>query len=142
MSKKLKTIIAAAAVVAVPLMGAPAAMAAGIGIKSGVTSCPNDGNPGGGQRCTTIGNGVLSVRGKGSGNFYTVNYYRKSGGSLTARNGVERGGVNTWAPYVNMSTTPFHYQDDFSLSTNCSSVTGKLNTSSGDTYPTPPLPAC
>jgi hypothetical protein len=142
MSKSVKCVIAAMAVVAVPLIGAPTAMAVGTGIQAGVTECPSDGNPGGGQRCTAIGNGVLSVRGIGNGSYYTVNYYRKSGGSLTARNGVERGGTNHWAGFRNMSTTPFHYENSWTLSANCSPVTGKLNTSGGDTYPTPPLPAC
>ncbi|MGW9376885.1 hypothetical protein ACWHAO_02270 [Streptomyces albidoflavus] len=105
-----------------------------------VTSCPRDGDPGGGQRCTTIGNGVLTVR--GSSTYITVNYYRKSGGSLTARNGMERNGSNTWASYRNMNNTPFHYTNSFSLSSSCKSVIGKLNTSAGDTYPTPAYPPC
>jgi lipid-binding SYLF domain-containing protein len=123
-------------------MGAPAAMADDVGVLIGVTSCPSDGNPGGGQRCTTIGNGVLSVRGNSGNSYYTVNYYRSGGGSLTARNGVERSGTNTWAGYRNMSNTPFHYENSFTLGASCSSVIGKLNTTSGDTYPTPPLPRC
>ncbi len=62
--------------------------------------------------------------------------------SLTARNGIERSGTNHWAAYRNKGTVPFHYENSWTLSASCNAVTGKLNTSGGDTYPTPPLPAC
>lgn len=142
MSKAFKSVVAAIAVAAVPVIGAPAAMASDFSITAGVTTCPRDGNPGGGQRCTSIGNGALSVRGGSDNSYYTVNYYRHDGGSLTARNGVERNRTNRWASFRNMNKVPFHYEDSFSLGASCSSVTGKLNTSGGDTYPTPPLPRC
>ncbi|MGW9499015.1 hypothetical protein ACWG5P_32470 [Streptomyces prasinus] len=142
MSKRIRNFIAVASAIAVPLMAAPMASADGeIITPAGVTSCPSDGNPGGGQRCTKIGNGILSVR-KAGNTYFTTNYYRQDGGALTARNGVERSGTNHWAAFRNMGTVPFHYDNSWTLSASCSAVTGKLNTSGGDTYPTPPLPAC
>ncbi|MFE1962969.1 hypothetical protein [Streptomyces sp. NPDC059479] len=39
-------------------------------------------------------------------------------------------------------TNPMHYEDSWTHSPSCNPITGKLNTSGGDTYPTPPLPRC
>lgn len=141
MGKALKRVVAAVALTAVPLMGAPAAMAVDVTIKAGPTECPRNGNPGGGQRCTVLDNGVLTVRNGGDRSFYTVNYYRTGGGSLTARNGVERSGNNTWAAFRNMSSTPFHYENSFSLGVNCAPVRGLIQPSGGSSSPTPPVPA-
>jgi hypothetical protein len=133
MRKEIRNAVIVGLAVTFPLITAAPAMA------TGVTSCPSDGNPGGGQRCTTLSNGVLSVR--GSSTYAAVNYYRKSGGSLTGRIGWERNGANTWDSYQDMSAAPFHYFKQWSTSKSCSPLVGKLN-AGGSTYATPPLPSC
>ncbi|MFB8082509.1 hypothetical protein [Streptomyces sp. NPDC056013] len=55
-----------------------------------------------------MSNGVLSAYSNGTGSLIMVNYYRKSGGSLTARLGYERNGTNNWWTYQNMSTARLH----------------------------------
>ncbi|WP_328884722.1 hypothetical protein [Streptomyces sp. NBC_00299] len=121
-----------------PLSIATAAPAAA----AGATSCPSDGYISRWDRCTTISNGVLSVRTVSAGNYITVNYYRGSGGSLSAKLGYERSGNSTYSGYINMSNTPFHYERNWSVSANCSAVYGKLLTSGGTLYVTPAADPC
>ncbi|MFI9617082.1 hypothetical protein ACIHCM_36410 [Streptomyces sp. NPDC052023] len=77
-----------------------------------------------------------------SGNWARVNYYRESGGSLTAKLGYERSGTNVWSASINMSNTPFHYERSWSPSASCAVIYGKLLTSGGTTYVTPPADPC
>lgn len=135
MRRGIRNAIVVSMTAMIPLVSAAPAMAAG------VTKCPSGGNPGGGQRCTTLSNGVLSVSGLGNGTFVRVVYYRKSGGSLTGRVGWERNGRNTWDAYRNMRTVPFHYEEQWGTSKSCNAYIGKLN-AGGSTYTTPPLPQC
>ncbi|OKJ52379.1 hypothetical protein AMK27_31775 [Streptomyces sp. CB02009] len=88
-----------------------------------------------------MSNGVLSTY-AATGSYVMVNYYRASGGSLTARLGHERNGTNSWWAYENMSTVPRHYSQQRSLTASCSVIIGKLYTSSGATYATPPVDPC
>ncbi|WP_158712252.1 hypothetical protein [Streptomyces sp. NRRL F-5135] len=135
MHKGILNAIAVGMINAMPLITAAPAMA------DGVTTCPANGNPGGGQRCSTITNGTLSVAGKSDGSYVHVNYYRKSGGSLSGRVGWERNGSTTWSAKINMSNTPFHYSEQWGSSRSCNPFIGKLN-AGGGTYVTPPLPQC
>ncbi|WP_395361947.1 hypothetical protein ACHGLA_19935 [Streptomyces sp. YH02] len=89
-----------------------------------------------------MSNGVLSAYSNGTGSLIMVNYYRKSGGSLTARLGYERNGTNNWWGYQNMSTVPLHYSQQKGLTAGCSVIFGKLYTSDGSTYATPPVDPC
>jgi hypothetical protein len=120
----------------VSLVAAPSASAAG------PTTCPSDGYITKGDRCTTLSNGVLSVRTVSAGNYAAVNYYRKDGGSLSAKLGYERSGSTTYSSYINMSTTPFHYERSWSYSASCAVVYGKLLTSGGTLYITPAADPC
>lgn len=134
MGTRMRAAVTAAAVIGALTAGiSPAA--------AGVTECPRGGNPGGGQRCTTLSNGVLTVAGTGDGKSVEVDYYRKNGGALTGRVGWERSGRNTWGSWKNMNTTPFHYWEQWATSASCSPFIGKLQ-AGGDTYATPPLPRC
>ncbi|MFE2943359.1 hypothetical protein ACFXKG_30545 [Streptomyces sp. NPDC059255] len=134
MRKEIRNAIVVGIAVVMPLIAAGPAMA-------NVTSCPSNGNPGGGQRCTTLSNGVLAVSGVSDGTYVNVNYYRASGGSLTGRLGWERNGTTTWAANRNMSTVPLHYSNQWGPNASCNPIIGKLN-ASGSVYVTPPLPQC
>ncbi len=116
----------------------PASAAANV---SGPDS-PRNGNPGGGQRCTTLSNGVLIVRSTGSGKDVSVEYFRERGGALAARLGWERNGSNTWEGWRNMNAAPLYYSQQWGTAKSCSPFIGKLNTKGGDTFSTPPLPQC
>lgn len=67
---------------------------------AGPTSCPRDGYITRGDRCTSLSNGVLSVQTVSAGNYVAVNYYRSSGGSLSAKLGYERSGSTTYSSYI------------------------------------------
>ncbi|GGX24614.1 hypothetical protein [Streptomyces lomondensis] len=126
------------------VIGATAIASLGIGAlpaSAAVTSCPNDGYITRGDRCTTLSNGYLSIHLANSGTYVHVGYYRKSGGSLTGKLGWERGGTNHWSSSINMSKTPFHYDESWSASKSCSATYGKLY-ASGQTYATPPAYNC
>lgn len=99
------------------------------------------GIPVGGQRCTTLSNGVLTVSATDRGASVLVDYYRKGGGSTSGRLGYERNGNNKWGRWQDMTTTPLFYSDQFRASASCSPVIGKLN-SGRDTFATPALPTC
>ncbi|MEV5436512.1 hypothetical protein AB0K80_10815 [Streptomyces sp. NPDC052682] len=120
----------------VSLVAAPSASAAG------ATSCPRDGYITKGDRCTTLSNGVLSVGTVSAGNWVSVNYYRKDGGSLSAKLGYERSGSTVYSSYINMSTAPMHYERSWSYSASCAVVYGKLLTSGGTLYITPAADPC
>lgn len=136
--RKAARAIAAVAVMIASISFATATPAAA----AGATSCPSDGYISRGDRCTSLDNGVLSVRTVSAGNYITVNYYRKSGGSLSAKLGYERSGSSTYSSYINMSTAPFHYERSWSVSASCSVVYGKLLTSGGTLYVTPAADPC
>ncbi|MFB8771465.1 hypothetical protein [Streptomyces broussonetiae] len=109
---------------------------------AGATSCPSDGYITRWDRCTSLSNGVLSLRTVSAGNYITVNYYRSSGSSLSAKLGYERSGSSVYSSYINMSTTPFHYERSWSVSASCAVVYGKLLTSGGTLYVTPAADPC
>jgi hypothetical protein len=108
----------------------------------GATECPREGYITRGDRCTSLDNGVLSVRTVSAGNYITVNYYRSSGGSLSAKLGYERSGRSIYSSSINMSTTPRHYSHEWSVSASCAVVYGKLLTSGGTLYVTPAADPC
>lgn len=127
------------------MVGATTVASLGIGALpayAGATSCPRDGGLPGGAKCSTIGNGVLSIYPTSNGTSVYVNYYRTAGGALTAKLGVERGSVNYWWANRNMSTVPFHYSESRSMTASCSVMIGKLYTSGGTTYTTPASDPC
>ncbi|MEU6884701.1 hypothetical protein ABZ918_05665 [Streptomyces viridosporus] len=128
-------IVGAAAVATLGLNAVPASAA-------GPTSCPRDGEITRWDRCTALSNGVLSVHTVKDGSHVRVNYYRTGGGSLTAKLGYERSGTSVFSANINMSTAPFHYERSWSTSTSCSAFYGKLLTSGGTLYITPPADPC
>ncbi|MFD0141451.1 MULTISPECIES: hypothetical protein [unclassified Streptomyces] len=128
-------VVGAAAAAMLGLVTVPAQAA-------GATSCPSDGDLPGSARCSSLSNGVLSTYSTSTGNYVHVAYYRKSGGSLTAKLGHERSSVNNWWAYQNMSSVPFHYEQMKGLTASCSPMIGKLYTSAGATYSTPPVDPC
>ncbi|GAA4043867.1 hypothetical protein GCM10022233_11430 [Streptomyces shaanxiensis] len=109
---------------------------------AGATSCPSDGTITRWDRCTSLDNGVLSVSTTSAGNYVDVNYYRTGGGSLSAKLGYERSGNSVYSGFINMSNTPFHYSRSWSPSASCAAFYGKLVTSGGTTYITPPADPC
>jgi hypothetical protein len=109
---------------------------------AGPTSCPRDGYITRGDRCTSLSNGVLSVQTVSAGNYVAVNYYRSSGGSLSAKLGYERSGSTTYSSYIDMSAAPRHYERSWSFSASCSAIYGKLLTSGGTLYVTPAADPC
>ncbi|MFE3072001.1 hypothetical protein [Streptomyces sp. NPDC059247] len=129
------TVMAVTAVALIGLGGVPASA-------DGATSCPLDGWITEGSRCSKLGNGVLSAYTNNAGNYIKVNYYRTGGGSLTARIGYERLGVNNYWANQNMNLAPFHYERSTALSASCSSIIGKLYTNGGATYTTPAVQPC
>ncbi|MEV8626496.1 hypothetical protein [Streptomyces sp. NPDC051079] len=129
---------AAVAAAAASLLG----LGAGPAFASGATSCPSDGVLGGSARCSTLSNGVLSAYSTSAGNYIKVNYYRSGGGALTAKLGYERSSVNNWWGFQNMNTVPFHYEQSAGISASCTPMIGKLYTSGGTTYTTPPVDPC
>ncbi|MGW7287578.1 hypothetical protein ACWGH4_19050 [Streptomyces sp. NPDC054847] len=127
------------------VVGAAAAAMLGLGAlpaNAAVTSCPSDGHLPGGARCSKLSNGVLSAHTTSRGDYIMVGYYRASGGSLTAKLGWERHSTNNWWAYQNMSNTPFHYDKQTGLTASCSAMIGKLYTSGGSSYATPPVDPC
>jgi hypothetical protein len=128
-------IVGAVAVAALGLNVAPSSAA-------GATSCPRDGHITDGDRCTTLDNGVLSVGTVSAGNYVRVNYYRTGGGSLSAKLGYECSGSSVYSGFINMNNTPFHYERSWSPSASCAAFYGKLVTSGGTTYITPPADPC
>ncbi|MFE9629240.1 hypothetical protein [Streptomyces sp. NPDC006527] len=136
--RKAARAIAAVAVMIAPFSFATATPAAA----AGPTSCPSDGYITRGDRCTSLSNGVLYVGTVSAGNWIHVNYYRSSGGSLSAKLGYERSGSSVYSSYINMSTTPSHYERTWSVSASCAVVYGKLLTSGGTLYVTPAADPC
>ncbi len=128
-------IVGVAALAALGINAVPASAA-------GATSCPSDGRITQWDRCTSLSNGVLSVRTQTSGNYVTVNYYRTGGSSLSARLGYERSGSSVYSGFINMTSAPFHYERSWNVSASCSAFYGKLVTSGGTTYITPPADPC
>lgn len=109
---------------------------------AGPTSCPSNGSIDSWSKCSSLSNGVLFISTTRTGNYVMVSYYRASGGALTARLGWERSGVNHWWAYRNMSTVPLHYDEQAGITASCSPIIGKLLTSGGSTYATPPVDPC
>ncbi|MET8974652.1 hypothetical protein ABZX85_03445 [Streptomyces sp. NPDC004539] len=71
-----------------------------------------------------------------------MNYYRTGGNSLSARLGYERSGSSVYSGFINMSSAPFHYERTWTVGASCSAFYGKLVTSGGTTYITPPADPC
>ncbi|MFE3126302.1 hypothetical protein ACFXHD_23100 [Streptomyces hydrogenans] len=127
-------------------VGIATAAMLGVGVlpaaAAGPTSCPSSGNIDSWSKCSSLGNGVLYISTTKTGNYVLVNYYRASGSALTAKLGWERGGVNNWWANRDMSTVPLHYSKQAGISASCAVIIGKLLTTGGSSYATPPVDPC